>query len=303
VYYTSSSERERTVSSPPVHFHEVILMKRNAFTLIELLVLVAILAVLAGFLFPLLARAIERGRAVQCRSTLRQIGAALTQYTQDWDDTLPRAVQIPGYNLNKKRSWKDALFPYIGSADLFLCPSNPVGWSSPSTYWGEDAVKGLVGWEKYRLPGDDTQRFPISYCANIFVLRIEEEFTYSADGQTRFVPRGGSVLLSEVEDASSVIAIGETRFRSYWDCGPWFYQSFANGKVGPGVVHHHDKRINYLFLDGSVRGLKAIQTLHPRSLWGSPNLLEAFRGYMFEPPIDPIEPDDPLIQNIGKEYR
>jgi prepilin-type processing-associated H-X9-DG protein len=127
-----------------------------------------------------------------------------------------------------------------------------------------------------------------------------------------YLPTGQPVNLSDVHDPSSTIAIGETRFRSYWDCGPLFLQGIfpdikgdkdADGAPLPGVVHHHDKRINYLFLDGSVKSLMAIQTFLPRSLWGSPNLTKDLEGSVFEVPVDPMKSDDPLIQKIASEYR
>src|SRR5438552_15882727 len=58
---------------------------RRAFTLIELLVVIAIIAILAAILFPVFAAAREAARATSCRSNLRQIGAALAMYREDYD--------------------------------------------------------------------------------------------------------------------------------------------------------------------------------------------------------------------------
>lgn len=59
------------------------------FTLIELLVVVAVLAVLAGILFPVFAKARENARKTTALSNLKQIGAALLLYTTDYDGHLP----------------------------------------------------------------------------------------------------------------------------------------------------------------------------------------------------------------------
>jgi prepilin-type N-terminal cleavage/methylation domain-containing protein/prepilin-type processing-associated H-X9-DG protein len=101
--------------------------RKAAFTLIELLVVIAIIALLAAILFPVFARARENARRISCASNLKQIGLALHQYSQDYDEMLPphRMTVIGGDGTtNTALSWRLCIYPYINSTQAFLCPSN-----------------------------------------------------------------------------------------------------------------------------------------------------------------------------------
>lgn len=73
------------------------LPRRGGFTLIELLVVMAIIAILAGLLFPVFGRARENARSTSCASNLRQIYLAFKLYTKDHDDRAPiTASEVAG---------------------------------------------------------------------------------------------------------------------------------------------------------------------------------------------------------------
>ncbi len=91
-------------------------MKRNrtGFTLIELLVVIAIIAILAAILFPVFAQARESARKTQCLSNMRQIGTAIAQYTQEYDERYP-SCDFGAYLV--------LVQPFIKNFDVWRCPS------------------------------------------------------------------------------------------------------------------------------------------------------------------------------------
>ena len=97
---------------------------RPAFTLIELLVVIAIIAILAAILFPVFARARENARRSSCLSNLKQVGIAMMQYTQDYDERYMVADhEDADGNGVADYAWFVPLQPYIKSEQVFKCPS------------------------------------------------------------------------------------------------------------------------------------------------------------------------------------
>ena len=114
---------------------------RNAFTLVELLVVIAIITILLAILLPVLGRAREQARRVQCASNLRQITQAWMMYADSNQGLLPAAAPKIGTSAHDWLIWfkpltqekldRSALAPYIGrrlNPMLFRCPSDD--WQS-----------------------------------------------------------------------------------------------------------------------------------------------------------------------------
>src|SRR4051812_35908752 len=72
---------------------------KTGFTLIELLVVIGIIAVLAAMLLPALARAKNSAQRTSCMNKLKQWGLALTMYSQENSDYIPREAETSGSSL------------------------------------------------------------------------------------------------------------------------------------------------------------------------------------------------------------
>jgi prepilin-type N-terminal cleavage/methylation domain-containing protein/prepilin-type processing-associated H-X9-DG protein len=122
---------------------------RGAFTLIELLVCVAIIAVLASLLMPVLSGAKAKSLAIACSNNVRQLALATQIYTDDYRDLLPynlghaeivRTVarnwfynwstpvmswELDSDNTNSTLLTRGGIGPYAGgNARIYRCPSD-----------------------------------------------------------------------------------------------------------------------------------------------------------------------------------
>jgi prepilin-type N-terminal cleavage/methylation domain-containing protein len=138
---------------------------KKAFTLIELLVVIAIIAILAAILFPVFAQAKLAAKATANLSNLKQLGLAVIQYTNDYDDSFPLALQegtqaeqnayfplnTDGTLLNSNPPyvipWQETTYPYIKNRGILTSPlASAVSLTGEqgTTYFENDQFYGVL---------------------------------------------------------------------------------------------------------------------------------------------------------------
>src|ERR1035438_264474 len=118
--------------------------RRDAFTLTELLVTVAVGSLLAVAILPTLQSDRATLQRAICANNLREIGVAIGQYCDDYNDAFPM-----GYSRVQETDWHLLITPYLASSHttytsggtqspVFICPAAvlvpPAGTTVSLTY-------------------------------------------------------------------------------------------------------------------------------------------------------------------------
>jgi len=104
--------------------------RRDAFTLLELLVVIGIIAILAGFAYPIYQRTVAGSRAAVCLSNLRQLGVGLNAHLNDHE------MRMPVLKIARESTQEDVpvidntLDKYISDRNVFACPADTKGFAS-----------------------------------------------------------------------------------------------------------------------------------------------------------------------------
>ena len=258
---------------------------RRGFTLIELLVVIAIIAILAAILFPVFAQARAKARQITCISNQKQIGLAMMQYVQDFDETAPlfRIVPSGGWWTAQMMNWKDLIYPYVksggrpyngatsytteGNGGMFQCPENTTAWSGAPVWW--DPYNGTGG------VGDETTRYPRSYAINA------DAGVNELSGSGKFWPCVGDGscennqgALATLQTPANTIMVAETRL-PFSDVHSEFagYMCTQEGQPSGGqrqscIQGHRGGFTNFVFFDGHAKAIRMTNSIS-QDMWGA----------------------------------
>ncbi|MBI5830744.1 MAG: DUF1559 domain-containing protein [Armatimonadetes bacterium] len=206
---------------------------KRAFTLIELLVVIAIIAILAAILFPVFAKAREKARASSCQSNCKQIGLAILQYMQDYDESMVQRNAAGG-------GWQDFISPYIKSVQVFTCPSEPAlrftpGNAASGSYGVNNC--GYTGWGGTVIAPMDPPRSGIGGVFHCNPPMSLAEFPQPAT----------TMIFAEAYQTccGDVLTVTPTTYGSWKALG-------GGNRV---IVARHTDTANLWFLDGHVKAM------------------------------------------------
>ncbi len=212
-------------------------MRRRAFTLIELLVVIAIIAILAAILFPVFAKAREKARQSSCQSNLKQLGTAVIQYVQDYDERMPLGAgyTAPSVVLATGGEWFLNTLPYIKNVQIWDCPS-AVNYGFYTGGVTDTTIPGLN----------------VEYTRNLWL---------------------SNVALAQITSAASIIMQmdGRNNYARWWNT--WAEaqaQSPASANYAWNFNRHNDG-CNYNYADGHAKWHKFVITNTAGSDWPTEN--------------------------------
>jgi prepilin-type processing-associated H-X9-DG protein len=175
------------------------------------------------------------------------------------------------WNGKTDTSWRQLITPYLKSADVFSCPSNPS--NGATNYFGDTYAQsyGANGYPGATLFSNQTGGNNSSVPAN--VVPFPSWFSTDNGSPTPVTP------LAAISNPASLIEVAESTY-GYpdmgWDvaaaCTPNPPKQASDCYNPPAIYAGHNGLGNFLFADGHVKAMHLISTLTPVNLWDIPDI-------------------------------
>jgi prepilin-type N-terminal cleavage/methylation domain-containing protein/prepilin-type processing-associated H-X9-DG protein len=269
------------------------------FTLIELLIVIAIIAILAAIILPVLDRARQSAINVECLNNERQLQLCWHLYIGDNNDWLPPNNSVaffdPGTNsssgntglsvswlpdldarteINPSNIINGALFPYNSQVGIYHCPADmstlqtPGGQLLPQLRWRSyNMSQSMNGWPECPFPG-----YPQGFAGLLPMWSTLKAIKSPT-------PNAAFVFIDENSDCILDAQFGNPPVNSpYYEQGIWWDMPSSR----------HNQGGNLSFADGHVEHWK----------WAVPKI---FYGDFAQPVAAGEMPDYLRVQNAMKQ--
>ncbi|MCE5197688.1 hypothetical protein LLG39_01780, partial [bacterium] len=209
--------------------------------------------ILAAILFPVFGAAKEQGKLASCQGNLKQIGTAIDLYVGDnagrypcATRVVPSAVKLNAEQYPNNVTWDIAIFKYVKSIGVLKCPSD--GKARPKHRY---VLRNII-------PHARSYSYNDPVCYNTWATRkVSSHPDTWTEGEIRY-SRSKCVSLTEFhgamgEDIENPGVVNASAY-AYNDFG-WPSCCTLGGQQPKLGVHQNAAVVNYLFLDGHVKGM------------------------------------------------
>ena len=239
----------------------------GVFTLIELLIVIAIIAILASMLLPVLGKAREKARSISCLNNLKQQGVIFALYLESYNEIYPRAYPygstwggnpIPDPAEQTRMPWAMELM-YAG---LVSCGSKTTNSSAEMDY-GEMQPMSAT----WRCPSAGLFRSTVwsgratHYAMNINIRpSLPGGFPSNSPKHFPRLPSGvmrmpSNFILMADNNGNSKASTIDQFMCTFWGSVN-NNVSFNPGKNEQGIGYRHDSTANVLHMDGSAIAIR-----------------------------------------------
>jgi prepilin-type N-terminal cleavage/methylation domain-containing protein/prepilin-type processing-associated H-X9-DG protein len=237
--------------------------RRPAFTLVELLVVIAIVGVLVALLLPAVQAAREAGRRSECQNHLRQLGLAVTNYSNSLrlypaSGIVNTALQPYDSKSGKMFSWAVLILPYIEQSALHeqfnfnvsvlaQASTDPQAAQPPVYLCASDGAKGRIYQDATHTSNKRLGKG--NYAAFASPYHLEYSSRYRA-ALTSHLPHTSGIFSDDGTSTTLMLTEVRTRIHAQDQRGAW-----AIGWSGASLLAydmHDTASVNY-----SASGFKA----------------------------------------------